>query len=383
MVRELGAGRLQLETAEELSRRGHAVTTFDRDDAFGTRPVRRRDRLRPLEFARHVRRFVRANPDRFDVVEALQGNIPYTKEELGFRGLTVVRSTGLEPLYREYRRYEADKWPDRRRGTAIGRVFHERSISRLAVAAEQSYRASDLVRVINDDEYRYLEDSGLADKALSLRDGLPDAHLAALARARRATSDRLANRQVVTIGSWCLRKGAADWAEIIERVWRTLPDARFTFLGTGVCGSILEREWALPVGGRVRVVPHYWTDSLPSLLADATIGALPSYVEGYPLGLLEKLAAGLPSVAYDAPGSRTLLRDLPSLLVGKGSAAAFAERLAALLQADIAEYRRLADTCLSVANRHGLAEIVSQLCARYEERLEWSARSIQLRAGHA
>ena len=42
----------------------------------------------------------------FDVIDALQACAPFTKEDLGFDGLLVTRSTGLHPLYDAYTTYE-------------------------------------------------------------------------------------------------------------------------------------------------------------------------------------------------------------------------------------------------------------------------------------
>ena len=94
MIRELGAGRLQLETAEKLRRRGHEVETFDDRQAFGDRtPPRWQRRLRPTLFGAKARSYVQKT--RFDVIEALEGNLPYPKTELDILAcLLVVRSPG-------------------------------------------------------------------------------------------------------------------------------------------------------------------------------------------------------------------------------------------------------------------------------------------------
>ena len=66
-------------------------------------------------------------------------------------------------------------------------------------------------------------------------------------------------------------------------------------------------------------VSDFRPEDLPTLLADCTVGAFPSYVEGFGLAVLEQLASGLPTVAYDTAGPRDLLASrLPDLLVPKG-----------------------------------------------------------------
>jgi glycosyltransferase involved in cell wall biosynthesis len=55
----------------------------------------------------------------------------------------------------------------------------------------------------------------------------------------------------------------------------------------------------------------------------------PSYVEGFPLGVLEMLAAHLPVVAFDAPGAPMMLP--PDWLVPPGDEAGLARALVGLL----------------------------------------------------
>src|SRR3954462_9338594 len=110
MVRELGGGRVQLETAEELRRLGHTVETFDPSDAFGERGRQRLGRLQPTAFAGRARSFVRFGGGEFDVIDALQACLPYSKQHLGFGGRLVARSIGLTPLYAEYVDSERRRW---------------------------------------------------------------------------------------------------------------------------------------------------------------------------------------------------------------------------------------------------------------------------------
>ena len=79
-------------------------------------------------------------------------------------------------------------------------------------------------------------------------------------------------------------------------------------------------------------------------------GALPSYIEGLGIGVLEKLAAGIPSVCYDVPGPReTVGRVDRRLLVPPGDVEAFAARLLEVLTLGDDEYSALSRRCRAVA----------------------------------
>ena len=82
----------------------------------------------------------------------------------------------------------------------------------------------------------------------------------------------------------------------------------------------------------VQCLATYDPAELPRLLADCTVGLFPSYVEGFGLAVLEQLAAGIPTIAYDVPGPSQILhskRDL--LLTPVGDAKTIAERALQIL----------------------------------------------------
>ena len=60
------------------------------------------------------------------------------------------------------------------------------------------------------------------------------------------------------------------------------------------------------------------------------MGLFPSYFEGFPFGVLEMLAAGLPVAAYDAPGAPMMVP--AEWLAPRGDAHALAARLAWMLR---------------------------------------------------
>ena len=81
-----------------------------------------------------------------------------------------------------------------------------------------------------------------------------------------------------------------------------------------------------------RVALTGWTDDLPGFLAQGDVFAFPSYQEGFPLVLLQAMAAGLPIVSSAIDGPSEMLSNGESgLLIPAGDPAALAGALAALL----------------------------------------------------
>jgi glycosyltransferase involved in cell wall biosynthesis len=83
---------------------------------------------------------------------------------------------------------------------------------------------------------------------------------------------------------------------------------RVTFLGDGPARGRLEaRAGALGVNLRVRpVVPHA---EVAAIMADADVFVLASFSEGHPKVLLEAMASGVPCVASDCEGNRSLVEE--------------------------------------------------------------------------
>jgi glycosyltransferase involved in cell wall biosynthesis len=176
----------------------------------------------------------------------------------------------------------------------------------------------------------------------------------------RRAGIRLAAQEITFIGTWSLRKGAADWPEIWSQIRHERPAARLRLLGVGNRSVLHDAE----------VIGGYKSDELPSLLSHGTVGAFPSYVEGFPFAVLEQLAAGIPVVAYDSPGARETLRQLePSLLVPPGDTERLARRILDILALDGNDYALLAEACRTLADQYLWPDIASQTADIYRSEL--------------
>jgi glycosyltransferase involved in cell wall biosynthesis len=367
--RNLGGPRVQIELADEFAARGHAVEKFDYFDAFPRGRSRIGSLLAPRAFCARARDHVRRNASHFDVIDAHHGNLPFTKRELDFGGVVAARTGGFFPFYREFERYSKRRWPGRARGKLLARPLRWWESFRIAPIYRRSLEAADLIFLQNHDEYQYVKDFwGLSRKSLVLPCGLSSERAEALAAVRRPTSAR---PEIVFIGYWSLRKGSGDWAAIIARIRAQMPAIRCAFLGTAFTSEHVLRDLGLHSAEGIRVVPSYDYAELPGLLSTPTVGAFPSYIEGFGLGVLEMLAAGLPTVAYDVPGPREMLQRLdPSLLVPAGNPVALADRVVELLTSSEDELTDLSRRCIATAGEFRLRTIAETTLDEYHRRLD-------------
>ena len=370
--RNLGGPRVQLELADEFRARGHHVEKFDICDAFPQTKLSRLTELIRPSFAAKAKAFVKANADRFDIIDAHQGNLPFSKEELGFSGLLVARSVGLYAFCEEFAKLEKTKWPRRQKGNYIGNILRSWRQKREAPYYLRSLQTCDLINLPNQDELVYIKEHWeLSDKCAVFPFGLSQKRQQAFAKARQLPSVRLTKKQVVFIGYWTQRKGSRDWKAILNRTKAKVPEVKFLFLGTGLSATEVLQDLDLPPSDWIKIIPQYDSDELPELLSGATVGAFPSYMEGFGFAILEKIACGLPTVAYDIPGPREMLRLVDSsLMVSVGDVNAFVEKLINLLQLDEVSYIKLSERCLEVTQNFSWPKIAEGHLKIYSQYLK-------------
>ncbi|WP_067462090.1 glycosyltransferase [Actinomadura macra] len=137
---------------------------------------------------------------------------------------------------------------------------------------------------------------------------------------------------VACVGRLSHEKGVDLLLEAWERLVADHPGWRLHVYGDGPEGDGLrERAEAAGLAGSVEF--RGTVIEVEEALVEASIFALPSRDEGLPMSMMEAMAYGLPSVAFDcAPGVRALIGDGESgLLVRRGDTIAFAAALGRLM----------------------------------------------------
>ena len=367
-----GAVRVWIELAAEWTKAGNLVEKFCLTDAFPTATTSSAlAAFRLLLFPFRAARFVRNNADRFDVIDAHIGTLPFSKQSLRWSGLLVARSVGFYRLYEKFEKAAAKRWPSADKGKLSGRIFYGFFKRRVRAASEASVKYCDLLNLPNLAELSCVRDEmQLATPAVVQPYGLAPSRHRALGSVASSVEGRWRAKRVCFLGMWSPRKGAKDWGQIIQRVRARVPAARFLFLGTMVEDRLVLEDLNLGVPDFLDLVPQFPPDDLPGLLADCTVGAFPSYVEGFGLAVIEQLAAGLPTVAYDAPGPRDVLRGgLPELLISPGDIPSFAEAIVTVLERDFESYQDLCRRSTKIAERFSWPRIAQDTLKEYRLRL--------------
>jgi glycosyltransferase involved in cell wall biosynthesis len=139
------------------------------------------------------------------------------------------------------------------------------------------------------------------------------------------------SRAITTVARLELLKGHTCLLSALAMLAKHRGDVYLLLLGDGSCHVQLEAQCrASGLEGRVQFLGT--RDDVRQILGASDIFAFPSFAEGTSLALMEAMASGLPIVASDIPGNRTLLEHGENaLLVPPGDTAALASALGRLL----------------------------------------------------
>jgi glycosyltransferase involved in cell wall biosynthesis len=133
------------------------------------------------------------------------------------------------------------------------------------------------------------------------------------------------------LGSWIERKGNGELITAWRRLIDQHPEARLTLAGVGPLGEDVR---AIP---GIEVVPFISREELAQLLQVHDVFVLPSWFEGLPLAMLEAAAAGLACVVCAICGNLDVFRpDYPArdggILIDAHDSEALHDALVALLE---------------------------------------------------
>lgn len=138
---------------------------------------------------------------------------------------------------------------------------------------------------------------------------------------------------VVTLRRLAHDKGIDMLLEAWAHVAPAYPEWTLHVYGSGPDEEAL-RQQARDLGLDDTAIFRGLTTDIDSALSSASIYALPSREEGFPIAVMEAMAYGLPTVAFDcAPGIRELIDDEESgLVITPGNVLAFATALERLMK---------------------------------------------------
>ncbi len=198
----------------------------------------------------------------------------------------------------------------------------------------------------------------------------PGARVECIPNAAPANPGRRADpesRIVAAAGSLSRRKGFDRLLEAWARLAPSHPDWRLRIFGDGPDRAALEQLIdQLGIRGSARLCGY--SPRLLESLESASVFAMTSRKEGFPMVILEAMSLGIPVVAYDCPtGPSDMITDgRDGFVVPNGRTRLLAESLAGLM-GDADRRRRFGDAALEKAAAYGMDAIGARWNALFEE----------------
>ncbi|MCH2156749.1 MAG: glycosyltransferase family 4 protein [Opitutales bacterium] len=356
-----GASRVTLDLLDGLKRADAdvsffppATNSFDRND-----------------FPRITANFLSKNAHKFDVVDYSYNTAPWIDSTKHSQTLKVAR-IALLWHQREQIHIPEGKHPTMTKYKQAVKRLLKKEISKSEIDAiylnmDTNMEDADIVTVANTRDLSVLENLGYPRRKLELlpygltHDGFKRFEMA---------TDNSKNRKpiVAFVGTFDFRKGSLDFPYIVENIVTSFPEFSFRFLGTRGMYQTAEkvlRQFPKRLREYIEVVETFDPLELPNLLSDCYAGVFPSYWEGFGIAVVEMLAAGLPTVAYDAPGPCDILPQ--EWLVPSGDKRALTFKLAKVLDDDQIDRSRL--QAIQRSRDFNWDEIAKQTLEIYERSL--------------
>lgn len=319
------------------------------------------------DYPTHLSNYLRKSAENYDVVDFPYNCLPWI-EQRHARILKVTRSV----LLKEHCTFSKDPTPPLSLKSRLSSVLSARSQAKRGKILSQAFlnqqtniRDSNLTTVGNQKDKECLIQLGVsASKIVVLPYGLTDSHKEHLFQCT-PSQEQNGHPTIAFIGTFDYRKGCLDWSDIFTHISKYFPLAQLKLIGTrGMCQDAKDvlRFFPKNTHDRISVIPTFKPTMLPNLLDNCSVGVFPSYREGFGIGVVEMLAAGLPVLAYDAPGPCDILPN--EWLVSKGDRVCLAKTIVSLLHEP--EWLPLIKQARATAQKFLWSQIARQTCDIYE-----------------
>ncbi len=298
----------------------------------------------PYAFGRRLHRFIRLNPDRYDVVH---DNQTLARALLQIRKAVPVVATLHHPISIDLRlALQSEKrWWMR----ALIRRWHRFVGMQAGVARRLEY----ILTVSEASKAAAMQDFGVPARAFHVAPNGVDQNIFA----PRPTLRRDPNLIVTTASADTPLKGLPVLIEAFAKIASAFPDARLVVIGRLRPGPTSAAIEAADLQQRVQFRGALEQEQIAALFCRAAIMVSPSLFEGFGLPAAEAMACGAPVIVSDGGALPEVAGDA-GVITPKGDAAALAQAMAQLLR-NPAERKRLGAAAL----------------ARAQERFSWRAHA--------
>ncbi len=365
-----GAAGSTARLGQEYQKLGHQVQYYSMENLPGRIPNLAKRLIFPEFVAAYMGKLYRKQA--VDVIDASPGDtwlgakmlqIPKNK-----RPLLVTRSHGLQ--YLEHLEYLEEA----RRGNlrlSWKYPFYFGGL-RLWEQAE-SLRNADLVYLLNHQEKKYVvEQLGVSsEQAHVFPNGIPEGFLNLSLEPLPEAEDSVI--RIAQVSTYIPRKGIQYSVPALNKILTRYPQVEMSFLGTECleCPDVAQvyADFDPTVRDRIKVVPRYSHEKLPTLLKGHHIKLFPPLSEGFGKALVEAMACGLAPITTATPGPMEVVRDGHDAMVIPTRDSVAIEQALERLITDRPYLEQLRHNAYETAQRYSWSRIAQDRLSVYEEAL--------------
>lgn len=366
-----GAAGSTLNVGQQYQKLGHEVQYFSLDNLPKRLPGLLKRLMFPEFAAAHILRLT--SKEAVDVVDASTGDawlwakiLRNTRKKLP---LLTTRSHGLEHIQ------HLNDLDDARRGNLRFSWKYPlyRGGFQLWEVATSLYCA-DLVYLLNRQEAKYvIEELGVKPERLHVfPNGIPEEFLSLPFEPLSEAEDSVI--RIAQVSTYIPRKGIRYSAPALNRILSSYPQVQISFLGTECfeCPDVssIYADFAPALHDRIRVIPRFSHEMLPTLLKGHHIKLLPSITEGFGKALIEAMACGLAPVTTATPGPLEIVRDGHDGIIIPARDSQAIELALEQLITDRSRLEHLRRNAHITAQRYSWQHIAQQRLSVYEKALE-------------
>ncbi|MEL7039038.1 MAG: glycosyltransferase family 4 protein, partial [Cyanobacteria bacterium J06592_8] len=309
-----GSAGSTFKLGQEYQKLGHEVSYYSFDDLPHWLPRPTKRVIFPEFVASKIMRHSDQQATYFDVVDASTGDAwLWGKFLQGFTKKTpvlVTRSHGLQHLQR-LELLEKTNRDDKQKSLSWKYKLYRGSIQLWEVAT--SLRCADLVFLLNQSEKKYVtEQLGVdSEKVHIFPNGMPEPFLNL--PFEPTPKEENVKIRIAQIGTYIPRKGIHYSVPALNRILARYPHVEVSFFGTEclMCPNVekVYEDFDPEVRDRVKVVPRYRHETLPTLLKGYQIKLFPSISEGFGKALIEAMACGLAPITTATSGPLEIVKN--------------------------------------------------------------------------
>lgn len=372
MTNQLGVLKVHYELKEEYERQGHIVDVLDFSVIY-PKGLNAFTKIFGQLYTYKFWKYLKSNAYKYDVIDANNECIVYPKETYGFKGVLLVRSHGMRPVYllaEKIKSYNDELIKERSNvkfKTRIGNIY--RSLQKDVGLNEfyASIKYADLVHCLNQAEYDFLLNYGLPKEKLLL---IPNGLLDDLIYKYNLVNNKDKRNSLCFIGAWTIRKGVKDFNKIISAIRSKIDVENVFLLGGQYPEEYIKKDFSENNQMILKIYPYFKPPEIPNYIKTCKVGIFPSYLEGFGLAIVEQLACGIPVVAYKIPGPTDILTSLDeTLLIEPGDTEAFTKKVNDILGLDKVQYEILSEKCKQESKKYLLSIISKSFLDAYRKGL--------------